>query len=209
MADESSCFVFLPTFDGRSVRQEAVEMIKAEDSHSKKNRSNSYIVHNNEEKFGRGRLIKIVSSAECEDSPSDHGKVIRTAHINIKQESNEVPMVEVADAIIHPRTMVVHAQDATVALPTMMRPWWLVPFACAAIPWSTIMFLHFISFVRADVRFPTIRYSARVCKYAEVVVPEQHDGHDVERQQQVYELDCPPATIPGPYDENLGSEDRE
>lgn len=156
-------------------------MIKAEGSHSKKNRTNSYIVHNNKEKFCRRRLIKVVPPAECEDSPSDHGKVIRAAHINIKQESNEVPVVEVADAIVHPRTMVVHAQDATVALSAMMRPWWLVSFACAAKPWSTIMFLHFISFLRADIGFPTIRYSARVSKYAQVVVPQQHHGHEVER----------------------------
>jgi len=58
--------------------------------------------------------------------------MIPASDIHVKEKANEVPIIEMADTVIYPWTMVVHSRDATVALSAMMGPWRLVPFASAA-----------------------------------------------------------------------------
>ena len=42
-----------------------------------------------------------------EHSFREHGKMVRACNVDVEEEANEMSVVEMTDAVVHPRTMMV------------------------------------------------------------------------------------------------------
>jgi hypothetical protein len=76
----------------------------------------------------------------------DHEGVIRARNINKEKKSNEVTIVVMADTVVQPRTMVIHSQDAFLALTAMMSSRRFVSIAHSAVSRRPRESLDFVAF---------------------------------------------------------------
>lgn len=91
--------------------------------------------------------------------------MIRAGEVDIEEKPNEIAVIEVADAVIHPGTMMIHAQDTPFTLFTVVSPGGLGFLTESTISRLSGELLDFITIFRR-VRFPIIRYAAWVRGYS-------------------------------------------
>ena len=66
-----------------------------------------------------------------------------------EEEAQEGGIVAMADAVVHPRAVVVHAEDAAVALPAVVRAGWLRPATLVAETRRAALLFHLRAGVQA------------------------------------------------------------
>lgn len=59
----------------------------------------------------RSRTHKVCGVCIVQNASRDHCDVVRAPEVDKEEEADEVPIVEVSDTVVDPRTVVVHAQN--------------------------------------------------------------------------------------------------
>lgn len=128
MGPERQSFAFFPAFNGCCVCTNAVDVVAAEDGDAEGNEQTQEQIDGDPGEIGRvGAVFNAIGERAAE-----HGDQVNAAGFDVDEQADKVAIIGKANAIIHPRTMVIHFQHANAARAAMVCARRLVVVAALA-----------------------------------------------------------------------------